>query len=124
MICSRCGKELTDMYVRINTSFEVVKITEEGCHTPYSNLSEPTSEILCQDCFNDYCECLDSLNKMNDGVLVADMIQVIDDVQYGPGLPKVPADYFIPENCETEDCCCNTEPTGDNLAQMVELVDE
>lgn len=124
MICSRCGKEITDMYVRINTSFEVIKITEEGCHTPYSNLSEPTSEILCQDCFNDYCECLDSLNKMNDGVLVADMIQVIDDVQYGPGIPRVSSDYFIPESEYNEDCNCSAPIENDNLAQMVDIIDE
>lgn len=121
MICSRCGKDIKDMYVKILTSFEVVSLTEEGCAVPYSNISEPTSETLCTECFNDYCNCLNSLNESNNGELLVDMIQVIDEVQYGSGLPDI-----YPQESSNKDalsvCPCESEPFS--LAEMVELVDE
>lgn len=89
MICSRCGRELDKMYIKITTSFEVVSITEEGCSVPYENVAEPTSEFLCLDCFNEYCDLIENLNKSNDGKLIADMVQVVDEVQYGSGVPRV-----------------------------------
>lgn len=120
MICSRCGKEIKDIYTKISTGFEVVSLTEEGCSVRYSNISEPTSEILCSDCFNEYCECIDSLNKKNNGLLIVDMVEVIDDVQYGCGRPDL--------NVEFNHCTdCNEEPNDIkkiNLAEMVEYIDE
>lgn len=123
MICSRCGKELKDFYVNISTTFKVVELSEEGCSIPFSNISEPTQEYLCAECFNDYCNCIDSMNQKNNGMLVLNMVEVIDDVQYGDGIPDLNIDYHKKDE---SNCKCELEhkdKTNKSLAEMVEYID-
>lgn len=150
MICSRCGRDLDKVYIKITTSFEVVSITEEGCSVPYENISEPTSEFLCLDCFNEYCDLIERMNQSNEGKLIADMVQVVDDVQYGSGIPALhnsvqkPSSNFELQRKETqstqpscveskefkeacsEGCSCSpSSPEGPlSLAEMVKYLDE
>lgn len=83
MICSRCGRKLETIAIRIEQRMDVYKITEQGVFQPTGNLSEPTNEYLCDYCFDKYAECLDSLNQDYNGKLLVDMVEVIDDIQYG-----------------------------------------
>ena len=83
MICSRCGMPLKDIVIRIEQKLDVYKIATSGILTPLSNLSEPTSEFLCERCFEKYANCIDTLNDEYQGQFLVDMVEVIDDIQYG-----------------------------------------
>lgn len=80
--CSRCGIELNGIMIKITTSYQVYKNTSEGLVEEYNNTSEATSEMLCPNCFDKYCNCLDTLNKDYEGRYVANMVEVVDDIQY------------------------------------------
>lgn len=122
MICSRCGRELDKMYIKITTSFEVVSITEEGCSVPYENVAEPTSEFLCLDCFNEYCDLIENLNKSNDGKLITDMVQVVDEVQYGAGVPHIQDPSLENSSCNINSLGSleNLEERGDSFSKNSE----
>lgn len=81
--CSRCARTIGDALIRVENSIQVFKVSDTGVLVPYSNLSEPTSELLCPECFEKYAQCLDELNKEYNGAYIADMVEVIDDIQYG-----------------------------------------
>lgn len=95
--CSRCGKVLTDYIIKITTTFEVFKSAEEGIMVPFSNLSEPTSEMLCAQCFDDYAAVIDLLNRINNGKSAINPTEAVNMLQYGtetspydcPSLPEV-----------------------------------
>lgn len=80
-ICSRCGKPIRDITIKITSHYEILKNTEVGTVSEFNNVSEVTSEYLCGDCFDKYCECLDSLNTCPAPVELA--TEIVDDVQYG-----------------------------------------
>lgn len=85
MICSRCGKTINenDVVVRIEQKIEVYKLSRSNIFTPIGgNLSEPTSELLCEYCFNKYADCIDTLNEDYNGKLLADMVEIVDDIVY------------------------------------------
>lgn len=81
--CSRCGKVIDKTVIRLENTIQVYKISETGVMVPYNNLSEPTSEILCPECFDKYCQAIDRLNEEYSGMYLADMVEVMDDIQYG-----------------------------------------
>ena len=81
--CSRCGKELKDYIVKVTTSFEIFKVTDNGVFVPFNNVSDPTSEYLCADCFDEYSKCIDRLNHINGGLYTQDVTKIVDDIQYG-----------------------------------------
>lgn len=81
--CSRCGKELTDFTVKITTTFEVLKISDENIMIPFNNVSDPTSEHLCADCFDEYANVINTLNKINNGLSRVNPTEAVDLVQYG-----------------------------------------
>lgn len=80
--CSRCGQDLEDTLIKLENNITVYKISDTGVMIPYHNLEEPTSEFLCPECFEKYCDCLDELNKEYDGRYLVNLVEVIDDVQY------------------------------------------
>ena len=80
--CSRCGKELKGAFIQIKTEYQLKEISEEGMIMAYPNASEPTSEMLCPDCFNKYAEVIDSLNQEYQNIYMSNMVEVIDDIQY------------------------------------------
>ena len=82
MVCSRCGKKLEDIAIMIKSSITPLKIMEDGRMKPVDNISEPTCEYLCIDCFDEYANCLNTLNEAYSGKYVANMVDVVDDVQY------------------------------------------
>lgn len=82
-ICSRCNKEIEDLMIKIETTYQVLKKADTGVLIPYNNLSEPTSELLCPECFDLYSKCMDQLNEEYEGSYIANMVEVIDDIQYG-----------------------------------------
>lgn len=81
--CSRCCKSIEKTVIRLENTIQVYKISETGVMVPYNNLTEPTSELLCPECFEKYCKCIDELNKEYEGMYLADMVEVVDDIQYG-----------------------------------------
>ena len=80
--CSRCGKPLEGSLIQIKTQYVINEITEEGALIPYNNLSEPTSELVCQSCFDHYAEVINSLNNDYNNIYMSNMVEVIDDIQY------------------------------------------
>lgn len=80
--CSRCGKEINNLLIRVETKFIPSKVSDTGLLEPVANLSEGTSELLCEECFNKYCDCIDSLNVELDDEYLSNMVEVIDDIQY------------------------------------------
>lgn len=80
--CSRCGADIDGIIVKITTSYQVYKNTSEGLKEEYNNTSEATSEMLCPECFDKYCKCLDLLNKEYEGRYLTKMVEVVDDIQY------------------------------------------
>lgn len=80
--CSRCGRQIEDLTIKITTHYEILKNTEEGSFSEFNNINEATSEYLCEDCFNLYCDCL---NKMNENIITPVDIatEIVDDVVYG-----------------------------------------
>lgn len=81
--CSRCGKILEDIIIKVDSSVTPMKIVD-GCQlVPVDNVRETTSEHLCLDCFNAYANCINQLNQAYDGIYQASMVEVIDDIQYG-----------------------------------------
>lgn len=93
IVCSRCGKIIDDVVIRVESSIVVFKPEPNGMMTPYNNLKEPTSEMLCLDCFDKYAKCLNSLNQDLESNRIANMVEVVDSLQYGD-------DYV--EECITE----------------------
>jgi len=65
--CSRCARTIGDALIRVENSTQVFKVSDTGVLVPYSNLSEPTSELLCPECFEKYAQCLDELNREYNG---------------------------------------------------------
>lgn len=95
--CSRCGKLIDDVVIRVESSITVFKPEPNGMMTPFNNLKEPTSEMLCLDCFDKYTKCLDSLNQDTENSRIANMVAVIDSLQYGD-------DYEESNSSEKEGC--------------------
>lgn len=83
MICSRCGKKIEDFVIVLKQEINVLKKTEQGNFEQYGSINEPTFEYLCPDCLDKYAECLNQLNQDYSGKYLIDMVEVIDDVQYG-----------------------------------------
>ena len=82
MVCSRCGRKLTDMAIMVKSSVTPLKITEDGRLKSVDNVAEPTCEYLCMDCFDLYADCMNHLNEAYSGEYQANMVEVVDDVQY------------------------------------------
>lgn len=80
-VCSRCGKPIKDITIKITSHYEIIKNTEYGTFSEFNNLSDATSEYLCEECFDKYCECINTLNTLPSPVDLA--TEIVDDVQYG-----------------------------------------
>ena len=80
--CSRCGEMINGVYIQIMTHYQIKELTEEGNILPYPNATEPTSEMLCPNCFNKYAEVIDSLNQEYQNIYMSNMVEVVDDIQY------------------------------------------
>nr|DAL61132.1 MAG TPA_asm: zinc-ribbon domain protein [Caudoviricetes sp.] len=99
--CSRCGKIIENTFVRLESSIIVSNITPDGLIENCNNMKESTAELLCGNCFNDYCDCLNQLNEKYDKEALNVVVDIVDDIQYSPS------------TWDTED-----------LAKMVEVVDD
>lgn len=99
--CSRCGKVIKDTFIRLESSIIINRITSNGLIEPCNNMKDSTAELLCGDCFNDYCDCLNSLNSKYGESALNTVVEIVDDIQYQEGMlnPK-------------------------ELASMVEIVDD
>lgn len=80
--CSRCGKRLEGAFAQITTQYQFKEISEEGIILSYPNAAEPTSEMVCEECFNRYAEAIDALNQETQNIYMSNMVEVIDDIQY------------------------------------------
>lgn len=80
--CSRCNSKITDLVFRVDLKIIPSQITKEGLLRPFPNTGEGTSEMLCKECFEKYCDCLDALNKTYEEDYLANMVEIIDDIQY------------------------------------------
>ena len=78
--CSKCGKNIESIVIKVTAHYEILKNTDAGLLSEYNNVSEATSEILCEECFDKYCDCMESLN---DCCCNLDFTEIVDDVQYG-----------------------------------------
>lgn len=83
MICSRCCKEIKDLVIDIKQKVDLYKITEQGLYSPIGNISEETHEYLCPECFEKYAQCMQQLNEDFEGKYLVDLVEIVDDVQYG-----------------------------------------
>lgn len=85
MICSRCEKTFNegDLFYEIGQYITINYLTEEGVINQIQNLSEPTHEYLCEDCFNLYVEKMNELMHEYDTKRLVNLVEVIDDVQFG-----------------------------------------
>lgn len=83
MKCSRCGRDVSDLIIRLDSSVVPLKIINGNQLVPVENTEEPTREYLCVPCFNLYADVLDTLNKEYDRRYQVSMIEMVDDVQYG-----------------------------------------
>ena len=83
MICSRCNKEIKDLVIDIRQKIDIYKVTKENLYSPIGNISEETHEYLCPECFDKYVQCINQLNEDFNGKYLADMVEVVDEVQYG-----------------------------------------
>lgn len=92
LYCSHCGKPIKDIVIRIESSVTVLKPEANGLLTPYTNFQEPTSEMLCLDCFDRYTQCINTLNEEINTSRISNMVEIIDSIQYGE------------EEC-CEECC-------------------
>ena len=81
-ICSRCGKVIDDVAIKIATSYHPYQISSQGVLIPLNNFIESTSEFLCADCFEKYSKCIESLNEEFEGRYFASMVDIVEDVCY------------------------------------------
>ena len=84
MICSRCDKKLENgtLFYEVGQTVAINRITEEGIFDKISNLSEPTHEYLCEDCFNLYVDKMNELMEETQTRKLVNMVEIIDDVQF------------------------------------------
>lgn len=85
MICSRCEKTFNkgDLFYEIGQYITINYLTEEGVINQIQNLSEPTHEFLCEECFNSYVDKMNELMHDYDIKKLVNLVEVIDDVQFG-----------------------------------------
>ena len=83
MRCSRCGKEIDDLVVTVKQDIQILRKTENGLFENYGTVNGSAFEYLCPDCFDKYVEHLDSLNRDYNGKYLVDMVEIVDEVQYG-----------------------------------------
>lgn len=81
--CSRCGKDLQDIAIELKSSATIWKVSENGILKPIENTSDETREYLCLDCFDKYAELLDQLNEFDNKKYPFNLVEVVDDVQFG-----------------------------------------
>lgn len=60
--CTRCGKNIEDIEVTIRLGISALRKKENGIWENIANLDQESLEILCPDCFNLFCDSLNSLN--------------------------------------------------------------
>lgn len=84
MICSRCDKKLENgtLFYDISQSISINGISEEGIFDRISNLSDPTHEYLCEDCFNLYVNKMNELMEETQTRKLVNMVEIIDDIQF------------------------------------------
>lgn len=84
MICSRCEKELEkdSLFYDICQTVSINKVTDEGLFSKIQNISEPTHEYLCEDCFNLYVEKMNELMRETEMKRLSNMVEIIDDIQF------------------------------------------
>lgn len=80
--CSRCNRPIDGFVVRLESSITVFKLEPSGILTPYTNFEEPTSEMLCPSCFEEYSKCLNQLNENAQELSLDEITQIIDDIQF------------------------------------------
>lgn len=63
--CTRCKKDIEDIEVTIKLGISARRKKENGIWENIANLDQESLEILCPDCFNLFCDSLNSLNYEN-----------------------------------------------------------
>lgn len=62
-VCSRCGKTLTKFRITTILHMETQRIKENGVWENIPNLGNTSKEILCEECFEEFAEILEGMNK-------------------------------------------------------------
>lgn len=60
--CTRCGREISDIEVTITLGISAQRKKDSGIWENIANLDQTSTEILCPDCFNIFCEAMNTLN--------------------------------------------------------------
>lgn len=82
MICSRCGRTLKEYFVTIRQELKLYRFKEDGLVTQVPNTGEPTSEILCEECYVEYADKINELNREFQQKSLINMVEVVDEIQY------------------------------------------
>ena len=61
-ICTRCRREISDIEVTIALGISAQRKKDSGIWENIANLDQTSTEILCPDCFNIFCEAMNTLN--------------------------------------------------------------
>lgn len=85
MNCSRCGKSFknTNYLIALEQSIKLYQVNNNNIPIEIPNTSEPTKELLCEDCFLEYSDKIDELNTIHNRRLLLNLVETIDEVQYG-----------------------------------------
>lgn len=81
LYCSRCLKPIHGMVYNVQSKITLFKYVNDSFLEPYENMSEPTNEFLCENCFNDYADCLNQLNDVCRQNSVSST-EILDGIQF------------------------------------------
>lgn len=59
MKCTFCGKELNDIWVKTTLSSYVERVREDNAIELVENSKITTTETLCTDCFEKFCDVIE-----------------------------------------------------------------
>lgn len=77
--CTRCGKPFTNLRMRVTLSLYTERMKESGVWEEIPNLNQSSTEVLCEKCFDDFC---DVMNQMNVKHVEEPKVKVESNVTY------------------------------------------
>ena len=81
LFCSRCYKPLDSIVFNVKSSVTLYDLREGNFLKSVENTSEATNEVLCQECFDKYADCLNELTKdvVREDINIS---EIVDGIQY------------------------------------------
>lgn len=59
-VCSHCGKDVSDFYIKLNLITSIYRKRSDGIEEKIENSELSNIEILCKDCLNLFAETFDN----------------------------------------------------------------